>query len=84
MSERPFATIEEALAVVRRPTAGIVTVAGGGYPASAERSFTLFALPLLRRLLGEGEQAQDGVPARLGHKRRKDDPIQKRRASARD
>jgi putative molybdopterin biosynthesis protein len=37
-----------------------------GYPASAERAFALFALPLLRRLLGEGEPTQDGVAARLG------------------
>ena len=37
-----------------------------GYPASAERTFTCFALPLLRRLLGADHSADDGVPARLG------------------
>jgi putative molybdopterin biosynthesis protein len=37
-----------------------------GYPVSAERAFTAFGLPLLRRLLGESEPTEDGLVARLG------------------
>jgi putative molybdopterin biosynthesis protein len=37
-----------------------------GYPASAERAFSCFVLPLLRRLLGRVEETEDySVPARL-------------------
>jgi putative molybdopterin biosynthesis protein len=40
-----------------------------GYPASAERAFTCFVLPLLRMMLGtrvsNGGSAGDGLPARL-------------------
>jgi putative molybdopterin biosynthesis protein len=42
-----------------------------GYPASAERAFTCFVLPLLRRILGTGalgvagSAGDDGVPAKL-------------------
>lgn len=37
-----------------------------GYPASAERAFTCFVGPLLRRVLSMGRSAgEDGVPARL-------------------
>ncbi|HEX3825900.1 MAG TPA: molybdopterin-binding protein [Sporichthyaceae bacterium] len=37
-----------------------------GYPASAERAFVAFVLPMLRRLLGQAQPAVDAVAARLG------------------
>lgn len=44
-----------------------VPVGVPGYPASAERTFTCFVGPLLRRLLARGRSArEEGIPARLG------------------
>lgn len=47
-----------------RPSVPVIGVPG--YPAAAERVFTSFALPLLRRLLAVDQPTTAGIAARLG------------------
>jgi hypothetical protein len=47
----------------RRP---VPVIGVPGYPAAAERVFTSFALPLLRRLLAVDQPTTAGIAARLG------------------